>query len=218
MPATIDETPIIDLLPPPAQLERRCKALATLDAILSPEWDTRYYSFNRAWDAERGDRMGSMRNGCGDEWFILFGADEHAAIKGFWHESPARDGASIPGVLEGCPPEYTETFLGEPAFSRDHTTFAFWWTNGRWETSAAVTATDRASDGAEYLELVVGGAEDYVAFAQDYFEVELDAGVVERFFRHEPLTLALAQGVREDVDLEEIAEAIEEIGYPVVGA
>ena len=60
--------------------------------------------------------------------------------------------------------------------------------------------------------------EDYVAFAQSCFEVELDASVVERFFQHEPLTLALAQAVREDVDPEEIAEAVEEIGYPVGGA
>jgi hypothetical protein len=55
-----------------------------LDAILEPEWEYRYYSFNSRWSP--GEMMASMRDGSGDGYFILF--DKHgAAIKGFAHES-----------------------------------------------------------------------------------------------------------------------------------
>jgi hypothetical protein len=30
-------------------LKKLCQSLATLDAIISPEWDYRYYSFNSKW-------------------------------------------------------------------------------------------------------------------------------------------------------------------------
>src|SRR5438552_1282799 len=99
--------PVAMSLPPPLMLERRCIALATLDAILSPEWQYRYYSFNRNWDLEAGTRMASMRNGSGDDYFILFLPDGTAAIKGFNHESSALDGRTmIQGVLDGLPPSF----------------------------------------------------------------------------------------------------------------
>jgi len=51
------------LLPPPKDLERICKGIATLDAIVCDDWEMRYYSFQQAWDATSGQRMASMRNG-----------------------------------------------------------------------------------------------------------------------------------------------------------
>ncbi len=53
---------------------------------MSPEWEYRYYSINSKWD--EGEMMASMRNGSGDEYFILF--DSHGAImKGFDHDIAA---------------------------------------------------------------------------------------------------------------------------------
>jgi hypothetical protein len=65
-------------------LKKLCQSLATLDAIMSPEWEYRYYSFNSKW--AEGEMMASMRNGSGDEYFILFNS-EGAIMKGFAHES-----------------------------------------------------------------------------------------------------------------------------------
>jgi hypothetical protein len=53
-------------------------ALAMLDALLSPEWQDRYYSFNQRWSLPSGTRTGSMRNGSGDDLFILFFPDGSA--------------------------------------------------------------------------------------------------------------------------------------------
>lgn len=58
-----------DLLPSIAELRRIAQSLAVLDAILCPDWEYRYYSFNSRWGF--GDEMASMRNGSGDEWFPL---------------------------------------------------------------------------------------------------------------------------------------------------
>src|SRR5579859_6032415 len=114
-------------LPPPEALRRRCRSLAMLDAILSPEWEYRYYSFNSRW--AKGEMMASMRDGSGDTYFILFTA-AGVALKGYAHES-ALAGYNVenrrpyPGVLDDVPPEF-ERFLKEPAFSMDFTTFCLW--------------------------------------------------------------------------------------------
>jgi hypothetical protein len=104
-------------LPHPALLERRCIALATLDAILSPDWQYRYYSFNRHWDREARTRMASMRNGSGDDCFLLFFPDGTAALKGYDHESPALDGTTaIAGVAHAS--EYFEVDVPIRAVAR----------------------------------------------------------------------------------------------------
>jgi hypothetical protein len=41
-----------------------------LDAIMSPEWEWRYYSFDSRWGP--GEEMASMRNGSGDAYSIVF--------------------------------------------------------------------------------------------------------------------------------------------------
>lgn len=59
-------------LPPPETLERICRGLATLDAIVCEDWESRFFSFNSKWHVKARERMASMRNGEGDEWFLLF--------------------------------------------------------------------------------------------------------------------------------------------------
>lgn len=63
-------------LPDIEGLRKLTESLAMLDAIMSPEWEYRYYSFNSKWG--EGEMMASMRNGSGDEYFILF--DSHGVI------------------------------------------------------------------------------------------------------------------------------------------
>lgn len=206
-----DPTSLTSRLPPVPQLERRCVALATLDAILSPEWEYRCYSFNRGWDQERGRRMGSFRNGCGDEYFILFFSDVAAALKGFDHE--AFDGSSVEGVLDGLPTDFAD-FRDEPAFSMETTTFCLWNAGSGWHRSDTVAEDVIARDGsADMLALLVGTPADYVAHVRDHFEVIVPESVVARFFALEPLTDELAVSLRSDANLAEI-EDLDEIGYP----
>lgn len=204
-------------LPEPLALERRCVALAMLDAILSPDWESRYHSFNRRWDPDTGSRMGSMRDGSGDDYYVLFLADGRAALKGFAHESAALAGQSaIPGVLTGIPDGFA-AFLGEPAFDMQAATFALWNDGARWQRSEAVATEDLEQDGSgELLGLLFEEAAAYAQWAADYFDVEVNADVVARFFQLEPLTPDLAYALAPDADLELLEVDLEEIGYPVV--
>src|SRR5689334_5634570 len=57
-------------LPGVDHLRRLLQSMAMLDAILSPEWEFRYYSFDSKWSP--GEQMGSMRDGGGDDFFAHF--------------------------------------------------------------------------------------------------------------------------------------------------
>src|SRR5215475_12894352 len=90
----------LHLLPDVDRLRTLLQSVAMLDAILSPKWEYRYYSFNSHWSS--GEQMGSMRDGCGDDLFALFNATG-CFLKGFAHAAPMRD---WPGVLELVPAEF----------------------------------------------------------------------------------------------------------------
>nr|WP_327070852.1 MULTISPECIES: hypothetical protein [unclassified Kitasatospora] len=80
---TVDD--VARLLPEPDALRDHCRALAVLDAILSPDWEARHYSFDSRWSPT--EQLASMRNGSGDEYSIVF-APAGVYIRGFDHESP----------------------------------------------------------------------------------------------------------------------------------
>lgn len=201
------------ILPPPPELERRWIALATLDALLSPEWEYRHWSYDPAWDRERGTRMGSMRDGSGDEVFALFFPDGTVALKGFAHESPARRGPGVPGVLDGLPARFA-AFSEEPAFSMAYTTFCAWNEGDGWRRSASVAPADLARDvSAELLAPLVGPPVAYATFAEEVFERSVSLDAIARFFAHEPLSVALATALHPDVDLDAVPD-LADIGYP----
>jgi hypothetical protein len=88
---------------------------------LCPEWEYRYYSFDRHWG--QGEEMASMRNGCGDDWFLLLDA-AGAALKGYAHE--LADDAELPHNIQAQVPANFASFLQEPAFSMECATFCYW--------------------------------------------------------------------------------------------
>lgn len=151
-------TPSADLAAP-RDLERICRGLAALEAILCAEWQDRYYSFDPRWgDGRNEERMASMRNGCGDEWFIVF-APGGAFVKAFWHEYPHED----PDVIYAGLPKALATHRTEPAFSMQYVTWGGWYANG-W------TLRGNAEPIADELAMLRGNAETYRAFVADYYE------------------------------------------------
>ena len=116
--------------------------------------------------------MASMRNGSGDEYFILFTA-AGAAIKGFAHESPmarsiATQGKVWPSVLDRVPAEFAG-FLAEPAFSMEWTTFCIWrrHTDPAWQIGDVDFPEAEDSDGsAELLAILDGDPRTYQQWSQ----------------------------------------------------
>jgi hypothetical protein len=212
---------LANTLPDIPNLVRICKAIAMLDAILCQEWEMRYYSFNSMWNKDDpSEMMASMRDGCGDHYFIWF-MREGAAIKGFAHESVLNpinnDGAPFPEVLADFPNELSY-FLREAAFSIEDTTFCYWrrrgdqaWISGN--ISFPVTAGADPDGSRNMLGILDGRPSTYVDYARDYFELEIDEADVHHIYQLKPLNAELLHRLQSDRKLDEFAEEIQEIGY-----
>ncbi len=188
-------------LPPPGELERICRGLATLDAILCPEWEHRYFSFNAAWAA--GERMASMRNGEGDDWFFVFG-DAGVFLKSFWHEHQPR---LDPAVIYAGLPAALEPQLAEAAFSMAQVTFGGWHDDGRWTLRGAVAPME---DG---LPILAGDPAAYQAYAASYFELDVALDDVAHVLAGLPLDDERCARLRPGCSLAELAADLAEIGY-----
>lgn len=207
----------LNALPDIDRLKALLQSLAVLDAIMSPEWEYRYYSFNSRWG--QNEQMGSMRNGCGDEFYALFNSSG-CFLKGFAHEypmSPYRTNPPElwPGMLEGVPAEFTSG-LNEPAFSMENTTFCIWrqcgdesWTHGPIEFPDG-----EDPDGLAFLlEMLDGDPENYRVFAEEYYEAGIPVDSIRHVYEHRLLTDEIVASLNPDVVLIELTEDLGEIGY-----
>ncbi|MFF1869963.1 hypothetical protein [Streptomyces sp. CB03911] len=212
-------------LPSVPELRDHCRALATLDAVLSPDWESWYHSFDSTWG--EGEEMASMRNGQGDEYSVVLTAGG-AYIRGFAHESamspyrPGRDGAPWPGVLDEVPPVFRPQ-VEEPAFSDEDdvpvVTVCLWRenTDDHWRHGTIrFPAGTSDPDGAEGLfELLVDRSpEAYRRWAEDYYEVPVDLAAVRHVYALRPLTAEVVAALNDELDLADLAGDLAEIGYP----
>lgn len=200
-------------------LEKLTRSLAMLDAIICPEWEYRYFSFNANWDPSRGERMASMRNGSGDEYFLLFGG-AGAILKGFDHECPMSpwtgpQNAVWPGVLDHVPEGFS-AFLNEPAFNLKDTTFCIWrmGSDSVWRCGSISFPEGSDPDGSEGLLWAFdGNPATYADFARDYYEMSPADGAIERIYWHQPLTGELVAALNPNKEIAESLRDAEEIGY-----
>jgi hypothetical protein len=213
----------LSMLPSIDRLEKISQSIAMLDAIISPEWDYRYFSFNPKWDSTKNERMASMRNGSGDGYFLVF-SPLGAILKGFDHEAPMspweRDPVAVwPGVLESVPAAFT-SFLIEPAFSMGDCTFCIWreHNEAHWQRGAvAFPACDSGDpDGSEgLLWMFDGKPETYIEFASEYYEKALNVDFVQQIYAHDDLSPLLLAGLNPQASWERAAQDAAEINYPI---
>jgi hypothetical protein len=208
-------------LPDPDTLRDHCRALAMLDAILSPDWSSRYYSFDARWSAT--EELGSMRNGSGDEYSIVF-TPAGVYVRGFDHESPMSPYAEDevwPGVVDFVPEEF-RSCVEEPAFSDDgvpRVTACLWrrTTDEGWQTGEIEFPEGHGDpDGADWLFRLLAdrSPEAYASFAGDYYEVLVDMDAVRHVYALRPLTDEVVRALNTERTLADLAEDIAEIGYP----
>jgi len=179
-----------------------------LDAILCPEWEDRYYSFSGGWGHD--EEMASMRDGSGDDWFLLLDS-KGAALKGFAHEL-ASDG-SFPQNIQNQVPSDFMSFLGEPAFFMQHATFCYWRRSNdpSWSKVSGFLAEDGSED---MLALLVSGPSGYKDWAEGYFEVPVALDAVSAVFAHQPLNDSIILQLNPEADLGFTYTQAAEIGYP----
>jgi hypothetical protein len=199
-------------------LRKLLKSLAALDLIMSPEWESRYYSFNSKWD--ENEQMGSMRNGMGDEFFVWFNK-AGCFIKGFDHESEmsswsTEDQLPWPNLYKGIP-EQLSAALKEPAFSIESVSFSFWRLKGEpnWNRGDFSLPDSEDPDGSEYLLGILDcKPSTYQDFAEEYYEEDIPLAPIREIYAHAPITAKILEYLNPSVSLEDIEEELKEIGYP----
>lgn len=204
-------------LPNVDELRRIFQSLAVLDAILMPDWEYRYYSFDANWGDE--EMLASMRDGSGDEFFILFNS-AGAVIKGYAHESAmaahsVNTGEVWPGVLDHVPPEF-EAVLNDPAFVAEETSFCIWRKRGdlAWQTGKIEFPEGDFADGSEELLFILDGKpETYAVWASEYYERPIPVDAVKEIYAHKPLTQQLVSRLNRDCSVEQLEDDLGKIGY-----
>ena len=205
-------------LPPPPELRRRLQALATLDAIVCRDWEYRYYSFDSHWSKD--EQLGSMRDGCGDSFLAVF-RESTCFLKGFDHESEmspyAKNPAKLwPGILDSVPGAFSSCLV-EPAFAMDETTFCAWFDgqSKSWESGDVQYPATRDPDGSvALLALLDGRAPSYRAWAEEYYECDIDLTSVEHIYSHRELSPKIVEALNPDISLDDLKDDLETIGYP----
>lgn len=200
---TLKKAPITKL-PSPQELERICKGLAALDAMLMEEWQDRYYSFNHAWNTKSKQRMASMRNGSGDEWFMVF-EPGGVFFKAFWHEySPYED---VTKLYKGLPTKLLPQ-LKEPAFSMEYVTFGGWHDGKTWTLRGNSTGPMQ-----EQLEILTGDPEKYRTYAASYFEVDVPSDAIAHVLAGKKLDAKLVKRITTERTLADLKSDLAEIDY-----
>ena len=201
------------LLPDRKSLETICKAISVLDAIISQEWQYRYYSFNSKWDTN--ERCLQMQNGSGEEMHILF-LEDGCAINGFAHEYEQKDKAKLTNNL---PTIFNDFIFGEPVKSIG-TTFCLWTTELKnWQVGQLENFEDNSE---EMLNIFDGNPQTYIDWATEYYEEEgvlVESGIpldtVTKIYNGQTLTKEMVLTIVEELeDWEQLETDLKEIGYP----
>jgi len=199
------------LLPDRKSLETICKAIAVLDAIISQEWQFRYYSYNSKWDTN--ERCLQMRNGSGDEMHILF-REDGCAINGFAHEYNQEDKRKLTSNL---PAIFNDFIFGEPVKSIG-TTFCLWTTELKnWQVGQLENFEDNSE---EMLNIFDGKPQTYIDWATEYFEESYkESGIsfdtVSKIYNGQILTKEMVLSIVDELeDWKQLENDLIEINYP----
>lgn len=199
------------LLPDRKNLQTICKAISVLDAIISQEWEYRYYSYNNEWS--NNEEFCEMRNGSGDQMLILFRQDG-CVINGFAHEFYQQDKQKLTTNL---PSIFDEFIFGEPVKTIG-TTFCLWTTEDKhWQVGQIENYEDNSE---EMLNIFDGNPQTYIDWATEYFEESyIESGIpldtVTKIYGGQTLTKEMVLTIVEELeDWEQLESDLNEIGYP----
>jgi len=181
-------------------LRNKLKYLALLDAIIEPEWECRYYSYNSKWSDT--EEMASLRDSCGGEWFFLL--DENNVS--FKCTSPVDGLVDNFDDIKKSVPERFGSFLNESAFSMDQGS-CIWFT----ENDAWVKLGKNISDLPNPTRIQQMTASDYCQFAEEIFEQKIDQEIVQSIFDGN-FTIGMATKINPTTDLDILQKDILEIG------
>jgi hypothetical protein len=197
-----------NLLPNIYSLQDICKAISVLDAIICPEWEFRYYSYNAKWDV--GEHCFQMRNGSGDEMHILF-LENGCVINGFAHEFESKDKIKLTANLDSI---FDEFMFGEPVNSIG-TTFCIWTTyinKEQWQTGILDNFDDNSG---QMLAIFDANPKTYHNWANEHFEINIPFEIVTKIYNGEAITKDIVLSINKEMsDWKRLKKDLNEIEYP----
>ncbi|WP_229750260.1 hypothetical protein [Paenibacillus nasutitermitis] len=161
--------------------------------------------------------MAKIDNGSGDHLFILF-APDGAILKGFDHESSlsphaGEDYVIWPGIYDQTPLVLLD-LLDDEAIEKDEVTFCIWREAG--DTSwrkGQIAVPDGADDGSGFLLGTIRlTPEQYVDWAEDYFDVELPLEIVRGIYEGYPIKESTIHALNPERDVQGTLRELQEIG------
>ena len=191
----------ISFLPSLENIKRECQSLALLDAIIMPEWEYRYFSFNNNWDCSKGEAMASMRDGLGGGCFIHFTKDGVVG-KIFGEERLS----NIISCLDMIPDSFS-SFKTEPAFNVMETTLFFW----RLNEDTCWKSFPEKLDVIPFLGLFTGNAKDYHIWAEKYYDRSIDFTSLENVYNTLKVKTKELELLNPDLEMDDLAEDLAEI-------
>ncbi|WP_345694977.1 DUF4240 domain-containing protein [Kitasatospora terrestris] len=213
---------LLPLLPDPAELRLRCRAIALLDAVL----DERSAAHTYLPDWRDGVDLACMDNGSGDLYAIVFDP-AGVFLYGFDHESDAtpwreEERAHWPGLLDGLP-DALAAYPAAPEFEFDgffDATVCAWREHGDtvWRCGSVEFEPDDR-DGADWLfELLLDGSADgYADFAEEHLERPVDRAAVAAVLAGAPLTPGTVAALSPSADYGTVAARARALGYSTPG-
>jgi len=191
----------IGLLPSISETKKRLQGLALLDAIIMPDWEYRYFSFNNNWDGNSKESMASMRDGSGSEYFFHFTKNGVAG--------KVLDDSELPDTLAALKvlPDCFDSFKREEAFNNAQASFFCWRTesNDQWFSYP---------DGLSQYPLIgfiVGGSSVYQSWAEAYYETTLENSVLESVFTSLSVDANQLEKLNPEITMDDLGEDIQEI-------
>ena len=182
------------------EIKKKLKSISLIEAIVSPDWEDRYYSYNSKWGTNI--EMASMRNGSGDEWFLWINND-YVAFKLLDHESGLLD--DIDSIKNKFPPEFLQ-FVEEPAFSINQSTSLWYLRNSNWNKFDKNELIAK-----EYADVFNWTPENYKNWADEYYDIDINIVAIENIMSGK-ISNEEIQLINTDLEYNDLKDEIEEIG------
>ena len=182
-------------------IKNTLKSIAILDAIISPEWESRYFSYNSKWSDS--EEMASMRDGSGNEWFLWL-HDNVMAWKFLDHELGIEK--NIESIISQFPAQF-DSFINEKAFSIKESSCLWYFMDNRWHEFGLENKSIH-----EAIKTFTWAPKDYKKWADSYYENEFNIDAISSIFNNQMNGKIIAQ-LNEKMSFEELQNDIEEIDF-----
>jgi len=176
-------------LPEKNTLLKLSQRLALCDAILSQDWEHRYFSFDSFWNVSSGEKLASCRNGEGQQVFLLF---SYSGVYGNIIDSDIAHRANVVSVSYLSP-----NFFKEPAFNISNSC-AFFWN----DTDSDSWSHDGIGfNETDLIRFYKSDYKKYHGWSEGYYEQEISEEAIKNIFSGQDINPSDLYLLNPDIDM-----------------